>query len=279
MQNPKHLAIRRIAVALDCSPHSQASLAAAVELAARLRAALVGIFVEDINVIRLAEHPGTSEIRMFQQEADKIEPESLMRAMRRQAEQAKRELEESAARHSLTPEFRISRGLVPGEVLAAAVGADLLVLGRSGRSPSCRKRLGSTALAAAQEAPMARLLMKPGYEPGELPVMALIDSSSSTTATLQAALALLPDGQPLHLFLLAASPGEAEALQARIEQEPALRQVEYHCHYLPPQPPEALARYIRLIDSGLLVLNTAMALTPETLLGLLNHLDTPVMLL
>ena len=46
--------IRRILVALDASPHSQAALQAASELAAALKAELVGIFVEDVNLLHLA---------------------------------------------------------------------------------------------------------------------------------------------------------------------------------------------------------------------------------
>ena len=50
---------RRILVALDASAHSHAALAAAVALAARLHAEIEGLFVEDINLLRLAELPFT----------------------------------------------------------------------------------------------------------------------------------------------------------------------------------------------------------------------------
>ena len=43
--------IRRILVALDASPHSLAALEAASELADALKAELVGIFVEDVNLL------------------------------------------------------------------------------------------------------------------------------------------------------------------------------------------------------------------------------------
>ena len=54
---------RRIVVALDASSHSHAALAAAVALAGRLQAELQGIFVEDVNLLRLAELPFAREVR------------------------------------------------------------------------------------------------------------------------------------------------------------------------------------------------------------------------
>ena len=47
-------AIRRILVALDSSPHSMAALETAVELAANLGARIIGLFVEEANLLRAA---------------------------------------------------------------------------------------------------------------------------------------------------------------------------------------------------------------------------------
>ena len=50
------LSIRRILVALDASPASLSAMQNAVELAARLGAELIGLFVEDINLLRAGGH-------------------------------------------------------------------------------------------------------------------------------------------------------------------------------------------------------------------------------
>ena len=55
--------IRRILVALDASRHSLAALEAASELAEALKAELVGIFVEDVNLLYLAGLPFAREVR------------------------------------------------------------------------------------------------------------------------------------------------------------------------------------------------------------------------
>ena len=144
-ERQKNARIRHIAVALDCSPHSRASLGAAAELARLLNAELTGIFVEDINVLRMADLPFCHEIRMFTAESEKIDASTLERSLKVQAKDAEESLQRIADDLMIKQSFRVSRGIVPAEVIAAAGEADLLVLGRSGRSPTCRKGLGSTA--------------------------------------------------------------------------------------------------------------------------------------
>jgi nucleotide-binding universal stress UspA family protein len=58
------LIIRRILVALDASQPSLAALEAAVELATRLKAELLGLFVEDVNLLRLVGLPFAREINL-----------------------------------------------------------------------------------------------------------------------------------------------------------------------------------------------------------------------
>ena len=66
MSEEKHdLIIRRILVGLDASPRSLSALEVACDLAARFRAELEGLFVEDIDLLRACELPFTREIRFF----------------------------------------------------------------------------------------------------------------------------------------------------------------------------------------------------------------------
>ncbi len=52
----------RILVAIDTSPHGRAALEAAADLAAASSAELCGLFVEDLNLLRLAGLPFAHEI-------------------------------------------------------------------------------------------------------------------------------------------------------------------------------------------------------------------------
>ncbi|NIO41266.1 MAG: universal stress protein, partial [Burkholderiales bacterium] len=112
--------VRRILVALDASPHSQAALRAAAELAAELKAELLGVFVEDINLLRLAALPGAEEVVSALGRARALDPVRLERALRLQAAELRRALESVAAETHVRWAFRVTRGRVVNELLSAA---------------------------------------------------------------------------------------------------------------------------------------------------------------
>ena len=64
MNDTHEAASRRILVAIDTSPHGSAALEAAARLATELRAELEGLFIEDINLLRLAGLPFAREIQL-----------------------------------------------------------------------------------------------------------------------------------------------------------------------------------------------------------------------
>ena len=85
----EELTIRRILVALDASHHSLAALEAAAELAAGMEAELQGIYVEDVNLIKLAGAPGAREVRYPYIDAGRLSRERMERQLRAQAAQAR----------------------------------------------------------------------------------------------------------------------------------------------------------------------------------------------
>ncbi|NTU68740.1 MAG: universal stress protein [Chlorobiaceae bacterium] len=269
--------VRTIAVAIDCSPHSKASLEAAAEMAERLQADLVGIFVEDINLLRIAGLPFAEEIRRYSSSTGKLDEAQLERLLRHQAREARELLQQAADAKTLRHTFRVLRGMVPEKVMSAAPEADILVLGRSGRSPSCRKGLGSTARTALYEGKGTVLLMRPGFTGASGPLLVLYDGSGGSRTALVTALALAGPESTIHLIIVDLDP-EAEA---RCRQEAdALTggtglAVEYH--HLPLADGKQLSRYIRMIDAGLLVLSDRMELPEKTLHDLVDDIDYPVL--
>jgi nucleotide-binding universal stress UspA family protein len=150
--------IRRILVALDTSPQSLAALRAAVELSAKLEAELMGLFVEDIDLLRLAESPFARELLLPTARATPLDRASMERKLKAHAEQARRAFATIANQAKVNWSFRVVRGRVPAEILLAAAECDLLALGRMGWSLLNRSGIGSTALAALGEAVPALLL-------------------------------------------------------------------------------------------------------------------------
>lgn len=158
-EHEERFAVRRIIVAVDSSAHGSAAIEAAESLAARLHAELEGIFVEDINLARLAELPVGREISHSGQSRDFTAVE-LTAHYREQESFARRALARAAGRAKVGYSFKVARGHVAAEVIAASGGGDLLILGMAGR-PADRQG-GLVAREAAERAMHSVLLSKPG---------------------------------------------------------------------------------------------------------------------
>src|SRR5690554_4657703 len=87
-----HREIQRILVALDASSSSQVALQTAVNLAVALEAELEGIFVEDINLLRLAELPFVHEVRTLSAVAQQMSRQQIEAELQAQAARARRAL-------------------------------------------------------------------------------------------------------------------------------------------------------------------------------------------
>lgn len=150
--------LRRILVALDASGPSLDALRAAATLAARLGAELEGLFVEDENVLRAAGLPVSRHLSVLGGARRPPAPGDVEAQLRAMAARAREALEQACAPQRLTFSFRVARGQVTLELLAAAARADLLVLGGWGhRVPAGRP--GETARSAAARAPISVLIL------------------------------------------------------------------------------------------------------------------------
>jgi len=141
-------AIRRILVALDASPYSLAALEMAANLAATMEAELAGLFVEDVDLLRMADAPSAREIA-FHGEAAPTSRTIMERKLRAQSEQIRSVLAEAAGRARVRWSFQTVRGEVASTLLAAASHHDIVAMGRLGWSFGRRPRIGSTALELA----------------------------------------------------------------------------------------------------------------------------------
>jgi nucleotide-binding universal stress UspA family protein len=136
---------RRILVALDGSPESRAALAAAARLGVTTGAELSGLFVEDVELLRLAALPFAREAGVSSGVFRRLDLSDVERRFRVAAERAREALREAAAASGLRSAFRVARGRVVSEILAAAPDADVVAAGkRTGHGPAGR-RLGATS--------------------------------------------------------------------------------------------------------------------------------------
>jgi len=136
--------IRRILVGVDASEGSLAALRVSAELARALDAELVGLFVEDRDVVALAGLPFAREVAADSGEARPLEREALRRDLDALRRRARRILERTARTSRIRWSFRSAEGPVPSELDRAAREADLVIVGVRSRSGG---RPGSTARA------------------------------------------------------------------------------------------------------------------------------------
>lgn len=118
--------IRRILVALDTAPTSEAILEGVARLAARAEAELLGLFVEDIDLLNMAGLPFARESCLALALSRRLEAEDMERALRAQAERARALLEKTALRLSLRWSFRVVRGRMAEELQTASEQVDLI---------------------------------------------------------------------------------------------------------------------------------------------------------
>ena len=278
MRAPK---IQRILVAVDASPHSRAALEAAGELAARFDAELLGLFVEDLNLLRLAELPFTEELGLFSARRRRLHTGDLRRQLRIQARRAQETFSLVVERTEVTGEFHVVRGYVSHEILEASADADIVLLGKTGLTRPQEARLGSTARRLVSEAPGMMMILQNGARLGA-PVVLVYDGSPLAKKALQAALTLLDEKSEDHaLTVLTVGTGPEDCRRLRAEVEAKLPSVDLDVRYriLSASAADNVAYRIKMEERGTVVLPAKQELVEnETVRDLLAKIDVPVLL-
>lgn len=256
--------VRRILVALDASTQSLAALKAAVTLAEELGADLEGLFVEDINLMRVAMLPVARQVLYPSGTEESLDSSRVERELKILARQAQKSLSTLAERSGIKWSFRVVRGQVTVEILAAASESDLLTVGRSGWSLTRKVQLGSTAQDAAANAPKAVLLVKRPLAI-KRPVMVVFDASPLAEQTLKAAVGLTcAFGSHLTVFLVTYSAQEAKKLERQATRFIQPQTIHAKFQQLYTIETVYLADAIESEAGGLLVLGRQYARLPES---------------
>jgi nucleotide-binding universal stress UspA family protein len=273
------LMIRRILVALDASQHSLAALEAACELADALKAELVGIFVEDVNLLHLAGLPFAREVRYLSAVDRPLDSPGMERELRLQAERARQRLAGAAGRRQIRWSFRVVRGQVVAELLTAALEADLLALGRASWASTRRVRLGTTARGVLAQASRPVLLLSQGHAICQ-PVQFVYDDSSTAKRAVPTAAHLASiTGGDLTVMLILDTPEVGQSLQKELDERLQAQQVKGHYHQLVQPSATELAGALHKAGGGTLIINAdSPLLQGEGLATLVDAVDCSVFL-
>ncbi|MFN8446357.1 MAG: universal stress protein [Caldilineaceae bacterium] len=272
--------IRRVVVALDATEQSVHLLEAAAELAQSMESELVGIFVEDINLLRLVELPFAYELGSFSTARRPLQTLTLERQLRAQAATLRRMLMRVAEQHKLPWSFQVVRGVIATEVNKATSESDLVILGRSRRTRTGATPLGSTTRAVVVQAPPRLTLVLQRHIPRKQPVLVGYDGSSAAKRALSLATQLLREqAAPLILILISDEVGRADALRQEVTNWLRLHGIEARYHWLERANIERLVNLVLMEQGGAFVLpSEGLNLHDAALLTILDLMQCPVLL-
>jgi len=114
------VAPRRIVAALYWQRPASRELGAIAELARHLQAELVGLFIEDIDLLHLAALPFAAQIGATSALRHELDAAALEQLMRSRAEELRGALETVAERVAVRWSFRVARGSAAQLLIAAS---------------------------------------------------------------------------------------------------------------------------------------------------------------
>jgi len=276
--SPTYLAtIQRILVAVDGSEHSLAALEAACSLAAQLHAEIEALFVEDDDLLRLAELPCARVLSTLLMEPEPTDRDRMERLLRLLAARSQEALQRHSVALGVRARFRSVRGRVVAELQAAAGEADLLSLGKAGHGQSGLAGPGSTLRAALDAGrPVLVVERRPRVGHG---LLAVYDGSTGSARALATAAEIAAGtGQELTVLIL----GHAAAMDALSRE--AVEIVARHgtsprLTFSWAQPVIAIPAAVRRVRPALVVLSTGEGDRSEERAGpLIKAIDCPLLL-
>jgi nucleotide-binding universal stress UspA family protein len=254
-----------------------AALQAAAEMARWLDAELLGIFVEDIDLVRLAGLPIARRFGYYTTSQHSLDLAGIEQELRAQANQARRALAAAAQRAHLRASFRVTRGAIAAELIQASNEVDLIILGKSGWSR--RRRIGSTTRMVIAQSSRHILVLQQTFTTQPL-LGVMVADSPGLDKTLEVAVNLLSGREGfLTAIIMAGEIEAARQLQVEVAQWLKSRGVQARYRWLVGIERSRLAALVRSEGLGALVLPASSGtLTGETLELFLEQTDIPVLL-
>ncbi len=268
--------IRRILIAIDASPASRAALEMAADLALRYQAELIGVYVEDINLLRSADIPFTQEVGHYSATMRQIDSSHIEREFRVHARRVEQLLSSIAQRANLRWSFRSTRGLIPSELMSAAADSDLIILGKTGWSG--RKQIGSTAREVAVQSPIQSLILMHKVRPTS-PVMVLYDGSPASQTALAAARRIISPEGSLTVLILASTREAARQLQIEVGDFFKEDDLQINFRWVADIQGERISQLASISNCDVVVLPAqSEQFEPESLVAMLDKADCAVLL-
>jgi nucleotide-binding universal stress UspA family protein len=155
-----NVALRRILLPVDMSRDSLRALEVAFQLAGSLGGEVSGLFIEDNELCAAGSLSFVREVGSLSGISRRISPSDIERQFRTIASKARKMIADAALRLKVGSSFRIARGDVSAEILAAAIDADIVVLGKAGWTIGSVRKPGKTCLAVISKSRVPVLIVE-----------------------------------------------------------------------------------------------------------------------
>lgn len=255
--------VRRVTVALRGYAAEARLLSSAARLARETASELAGVFLEDIELLHLAELPLAFEICRTTSARRPVQASELTRQLAAQAAACERALARVAGEAGVTWSFRVARGAVAALLESAAEEADITLFAAARQVVGVR---GGTAMA-----PWPR-----GAE--RAPVGVVFEGSGASVRALEVAAHVAgTEKWPLTVILVSPAEEAGEALRARAHR--ALGKQPARFETLASPAPSRLLDMARAQGHAMLVLPAVPSvLAKDTVRALEEGLDCPILL-
>jgi len=207
--------INRILVALDPSEVNRSTLQAATTLAINLDAELNALFVEDINLLRLAELPFAREVVYGSPTGRQINVADMERSLHTQTVRLRSLVETIAQQNQIKISLDVLRGDVASIVCSASEQSDLLVIGKNTQRLKQSLKVGSIAQTILSSASCNLMVLQHGATI-ERSVAVFFTGSKASQKALQLAIQLVEQD---HKNLNVVYPASSAEEYAKLKQE------------------------------------------------------------
>jgi nucleotide-binding universal stress UspA family protein len=245
-------AIKRVVVTLDAASENRVAIDTAARLAARAKAPLHGIFVEDEDLLRLASLPFARQITLGAG-AEPFTAEQIELHLQTAAERARQDLVAAAKRHAVDWTFEIVRG-ASEIVLSGVTERDLVVAGALTRPIAGDFRVECRWWSSIEVATGPLLLTRGGWDDGVGPVVMLLHDRGPASVRLLEAAAQVAEARGGALTVICPPAVGANGFETWIRERLAAFSVRAQIEVAQAEP-AALRRRIGELDCRLLAVD------------------------
>ena len=272
--------IKRILVALDSSATNKNTLQVATALASKLKAQLQALFVEDINLLHLAELPFAREVSASTYSARQLTLADMEKQLSGQVRRLRQMVDQAALQSKLPVEFTVLRGPVAHELCTAVQQMDLLVVGKNTQLLRHSEKLGNITRDMLTSSKCSLLLLQHGASL-ERPVAVVFTGSETSRRALQLGMQLAQgDHDQLSVLYPQAPAANQQSWQDEVTTFAQAYDISPKHIFLQENTPPAILNALAACNGRILLLEADQdTFTAEQLQSLLQQSTRPVILI